>query len=310
MKKIAFYSRGWYTGGMENAVYNLCRLLLKTGEYEITILYKDSNEQTQKMMKKLEEVAKVKCVNNGRYVLDVLINCDRKDFELPNVNTKKYIHWFSSCLIDNRDKLFGKAVTQSQWHYDQLKKLGIESTIIGNPLDVENIIELSKEKIDFVKPENEIMFLVVSRISYEKGFDRISRFMEGHIMDKTRLYVVGGVTQPRHEPIKTRIMQLLRTKVVFLGEFDNPYPYIAQADYVLCLSDNEIYGLVSEEAHILGKQVIFNRYHTAYDQFLLNYDIWFDQPTKKYEGNIDGFWKLSLENNMNRFKKWKEIIDG
>lgn len=306
MKHIAFYSRAWYTGGMENAVYNLCRLLLKTKEYKITILYKECNELTMKMMHKLEEVARLDCVEFNKYEYDVLINCDRKDFELPNVKTIRYIHWFSSCLVENVDKLQGRVVSQSKWHYDKLKALGIESTIIGNPLDVENILNLSKYSIDFVKPANETMFLVVSRISREKGFDRISRFIEGHIRDNSRFYFVGGVTAPKYEPIKTRMMQLFRNKVKFLGEFDNPYPYIAQADYVLCLSDNEIYGLVSEEAHILGKQVIFNRYATANDQFIDKFDLWFDMPIVKYDKKINYDF---VKQNLNRFKLWKGVID-
>lgn len=308
MKNIAFYSRAFYTGGMENAVYNLCKLLKETNEYDITILFRVSNERTELMMNKLSTVAKIECIGKEMH-FDVLINCDRKDFELPNVYSDKTIHWFSSCLVENIDKLQGKVVTQSKWHYDKLKLLGIESTIIGNPLDVNRIVELSNHKVPEWRKKDEIAYLVVSRISHEKGFDRIVEFMVNRFKENSRLFVIGGVTTPSNDNIKARVQRNLRNKVVFLGEMDNPYPYIKQCDYVLCLSDNEIYGLVSEEAHIIGKQVIFNRYASAKDQFIDNFDMWYDMQIKKYDGNIDDYWLSSIHLNKSRFDKWKELID-
>lgn len=309
MKNIAFYSRAFYTGGMENAVYNLCRLLKQTNEYEITILFSVSNDRTEMMMNKLSTVARVISVNSGKMNFDVLINCDRKDFVLPLISATKTIHWFSSCLVENKENIQGKVVTQSKWHYDKLKLLGIDSVIIGNPLDVSNIVRLSQVKVSEWRKKDEIAYLVVSRISHEKGFDRVIEFMVKHFKENCRLFIIGGVTTPSNDNIKERVQRGLRNKVVFLGEFDNPYHYIAQCDYVLCLSDNEIYGLVSEEAHILGKQVIFNRYPTAKDQFIEGFDMWYDMPINRHEGNADDYWLSSIHLNKSRFDKWKEIID-
>jgi len=307
MKKIAFYSRAFYTGGMENAVYNLCRLLNNTNKYEISILFKESNEKTEKMLAKLSTVATVSYVEGQQYDLDVLINCDRKDFILPCVKAKKTIHWFSSCLIENKDKLQGKVITQSKWHYDQLQKLGIDSKIIGNPLDVNNIIVKSKEKVEKYGNDSEIKYLIVARISPEKGFNRAIQFIMSKRFENSRLFILGSPTMPNSDTLVQKIKLALREKVVFLGERDNPYPYMLQTDYILCLSDNEIYGLVSEEAHILGKQVIFNHYPTALDQFIDKFDMWYDMPISKSDENYNK--DTFFDNNLSRFNAWKEFID-
>ena len=310
MKKIAFYSRAFYTGGMENAVYNLCLLLNKTGEYEIDILFNESNDKTVNMMNKLATVGRLEYAGGRFKGYDVLINCDRKEFILPFISARKTIHWFSSCLIQNIENIQGRVISQSKYHYDRLKRLGIESTIIGNPLDVNYILEQSREEIEKYRTDDEIAYLVVSRISHEKGFVRIAQFILNRIRDNCKLYIVGGVTSAANEDIKSMLVRNLRNKVVFLGEKDNPYPYMLQADYVLCLSDGEIYGLVSEEAHILGKQVIFNRYDSAYDQFIDKFDMWYDMPIQKSNiSNAIANIELAYARNENRFDMWKEIID-
>lgn len=310
MKKIAFYSRAFYTGGMENAVYNLCLLLNKTGEYEIDILFNESNDKTEIMMNKLATVGRLEYAGGRFKGYDVLINCDRKEFVLPFISARKTIHWFSSCLIQNIEHIQGQVISQSKYHYDRLKKLGIESKIIGNPLDVNNILDQSNEEIKKYRTDDEVAFLVVSRISHEKGFMRIAQFMLNRRTENCKLYIVGGVTSAANEDIKNTLIRNLRNKVVFLGEKDNPYPYMRQADYILCLSDGEIYGLVSEEAHILGKQVIFNHYETANDQFINGFDNWFDGQIVKYDkSNVIADIEIALARNENRFAMWKGVID-
>jgi len=307
MKSIVFYSRAFYTGGMENAVYNLIRLLNKTKEYKITVAFRECNDKTEKMLNKLSTVAKVVSVQGNNLTCDVLINCDRKDFELPMINAKKTIHWFSSCLIQNIENIQGKVISQSNYHQLRLDRLKIKSTVIGNALDVGYICEQAQEKVDFGRIGDETIYLVVSRISHEKGFTRIIEFMMKNIKSENcRLFIIGGVTSDKNLEIKALVDRYLRNKVVYLGELDNPYPYILQADYILCLSDSEIYGLVSEEAHILGKQVIFNRYETANDQFLRNFDMWYDMPINKSLNKINYDF---VKQNNDRFIKWKGVID-
>ena len=310
--KIAFYTVGWFTGGMENAVYHLGKLLSLDG-HKLFAISKVSNAQTEKMENKMSEYFTFIKYEDG-FECDVLINTSRNEIELPLIKSNKIIHSFYSNLVQNVDKILptSKVVCQSKWHYDNLVKLGIkEPLILGNPLDVDYILELSNEKIDEFSKKDETVYLVVSRISPEKGFRRMIDFMIRHYRENSRLFIVGGVTQERNENIKTSLEKGLHQKVVFLGEKENPYPYIKKANYILCLSDAELYGLVSEESHILGKQVIFNKYATAYDQFILGFDSWHDGKLV-YLRECDKIDNVEYHKiiNKDRLRKWKEIIEN
>jgi len=307
--KIIFYSYAWYVGGMENVVYNLCRLLKQSGDYDITIAYFSVNNGTNKMLGKLSKVAKIECVVIGEYKCDLLINCSRKELDLPFIKADRIIHWFSSCLVENIDKILpdSKVISQSVWHKKMLLKLGLNSTIIGNPLDVDLILELSNEQIDFKRTNNETIYLIVARISHEKGFDRAIDFMVKRAREHCRLIVIGEASNKNNDLIRLRVEKALRNKVLFLGAKENPYPYIKMADFVCCFSDQEIYGLVSEEAHILGKPVIFNQYASSIYQFINGFDYWTTDRVVKRKNKCLNVYK---DQNIARFKRWKEIIDG
>lgn len=313
-KRIIFYSKAFYTGGMENAVYHLIRLLNKTDKYDITVCFYESNEKTEKMLNKLASVAKIECVVGKRFGCGVLINCDREELWLPFIQRDKTIHWFHSCIIDpkaqydfNERYMNIAVVSQSKWHKEKLDALGIDSVTIGNPLDVDYIIQQSNEWIspDFT---GKTVYVMLCRLSREKGLERAMSMMRGHLRDNSLLVIVGGSQSPYGDRIKIDMESTLGKSVLFVGEKDNPYPYIRKAKYVMCLSDHEIYGLVSEESHILGKPVIFNHYETASDQFIKGFDSWINEsitvPDKQYD-----FADVRRMVNTVRFEKWEALIN-
>ena len=55
-----------------------------------------------------------------------------------------------------------------------------------------------------------------------------------------------------------------------LGQKENPYPYIKNADYFCLLSYYEGYGMVIDEAKILNKKIIIT--NTAAKEGIANYD--------------------------------------
>ena len=307
--KIIFYSPAFYTGGMENAVYNLAGLLSKEPDTEILIVYEQARtEKTEKMLNKLNTVGKVVASFEKKFECDVLINCSRKEFDLPFIKTKRTIHWFSSCLVrnQNRIQIGSKIISQSRWHQEELHKIGINSHIIGNPLNVKQIKKKAdEERVSFQVPEGCRVYLIVARISGEKGFQRAIEFMQLRKTENSKLVIIGEVTSDYNEPIRQGIIRLLGNRAILLGEKDNPYPYIKKADFICCFSNHEIYGLVSEEAHILGKRVIFNHYETARDQFIEGFDYWIEEPIVERKNEIP---KKYEEQNETRYQEWKKVI--
>ena len=77
-----------------------------------------------------------------------------------------------------------------------------------------------------------------------------------------------------------------------LGKKENPYPYIKNADYFCLLSNFEGYGMVLEEAKILGKSIIIT--NTAARE-----------AVEKYEDSV------IIENNEEKiYEELEKIIEN
>ena len=84
-----------------------------------------------------------------------------------------------------------------------------------------------------------------------------------------KIYVIGD------GPEKEKLQELIKKEKVdetfnLLGKKENPYPYIKNADYFCLLSQFEGYGMVLEEAKILGKPIIIT--NTAAREAVENYE--------------------------------------
>ncbi len=108
-----------------------------------------------------------------------------------------------------------------------------------------------------VPPEICPTVAVIGRISQEKGVDRAVEAC-GLLREKGydfRLQVIGD------GPQRALLEQMIRQKeladcVQLLGFQENPYPYMKQADIILCPSRYEGFSTVVTEALILGKCVV------------------------------------------------------
>lgn len=327
-KKVIFYSPLLITGGMENAMYNLIRMLLETESYDITVLYKQDAPESENIFKAFKDLCvPVRCVKNSgeririgasyapqkevTYECDTLINCSTWDFDLPFIKAKRTINWFHGIHLANQDKLSKDTpkVVQSKWQSEQLFKnagLEMEYDILPNIMDERRIRQLSQPKA-VLPPIYGSDFLVVARLSPEKGWDKLIEFMRREENKDKVCTVIGGAYRCNNTQfIERKVIKALGKQVRFLGEIANPYPYMARAKYVLVFSDFETYGIVSKEAHILGKPVVFNRFATAEDQFIPNFDMWIDEfkdaPSRPLE--------YRDTEKMRVFARWEELING
>lgn len=129
---------------------------------------------------------------------------------------------------------------------------------LPNPLDCQAILTRAQEPCDRQFEPSKINFIMIGRMSSEKGFERVLRFMCRAVFPKhpeARLYLIGNDTDdPR---LKQRIEQLgMAERVLLLGPKANPYPYLKQAQFLICPSKSESFGLVMLEAMLLGVRVI------------------------------------------------------
>lgn len=143
--------------------------------------------------------------------------------------------------------------------------------VIYNYIDKERILEKSQEKVKLLYDYNCINFVTVSRLVYQKGIDRIIEVHKKLIESgyNHKFYVIGD--GPEREKLENLIKEnKVENSFFLLGQKENPYPYIKNADYFCLLSRFEGYGMVLEEAKILGKPIIIT--DTAAREAVEDYD--------------------------------------
>lgn len=168
--------------------------------------------------------------------------------------------------------------------------------VIRNYLEYKNVIEKSNESIETTFSQNDINIVTVCRLTEQKA---IERFIDIHAkLEKngihSKVYVVGD--GPLRYSLQRQIDRLNETENFYLlGEKENPYPYIKNADYFCLLSYYEGYGMVIDEAKILNKYIIIT--DTAARESVENYDK--SIILKNNEKDIyDGLERVIKRNNL------------
>ena len=124
-----------------------------------------------------------------------------------------------------------------------------------NPIDGERIRALSREPVAEAAPKDGPLLVAVGRLVAGKRFDLLLDVC-GELRRDHRftLWIVGGGEE--EAALRAQIARAGLTNCVLLGQRENPYPYIARADWLLSASESESYGLTVQEALILGVPVL------------------------------------------------------
>ena len=142
-------------------------------------------------------------------------------------------------------------------------ELSNNATTIYNMLNVDYIIDQSKQECKAFFEPDKIKIVTVSRVeNNQKGTDRIAtvckKLKEEGIVNFA-WYLVGD--GPDFELCKKQAECLGVTDVLFLlGQQSNPYPYLRMADFSVLSSRTEAFGLVVVESLILQKPVVACEY--------------------------------------------------
>lgn len=127
--------------------------------------------------------------------------------------------------------------------------------VIYNYINQEKIIQKAQEEINisFQKPN----FVEVARLTKQKAIDRLIQIHSKLIQQGYyhHFYIIGD--GPEKEEIEKKINYYKVGKTFHLmGQQENPYPYMKQADTMVLLSYYEGYPMVVEESKILKKEIL------------------------------------------------------
>jgi glycosyltransferase involved in cell wall biosynthesis len=133
--------------------------------------------------------------------------------------------------------------------------------IIYNPIDVDDITAKSEQKINIKisssKNDSIKSFISIGRIKPGKGYQFLIEAHKKLINDGIyhKIYIIGN-GEYKDELVKKVVEYNIEESFIFLGEYNNPYPLIKEADYFILPSLSEAYPLVIAESLILEKPII------------------------------------------------------
>lgn len=169
--------------------------------------------------------------------------------------------------LDNRikfDLLYKDGIRNSE-----LEK--IKEKVIHNYINSEMIFEKAEKDQEIQFNKKEINFVTVCRLVEQKALDRLinvhTKLVENNV--NYNMYVIGD------GPLKKELLDKIKENKIensfkLLGQKENPYPYIKNADVFCLLSYFEGYPMVVEEAKILGKRILIT--NTAAREVVKKYE--------------------------------------
>lgn len=220
-------------GGIEQFYYYLAK---KYNDYDITIIYNDGDYNQIKRLSKL-----VRCIKyKGQK-----IKCDKIFFNynleiIDNVEANEYIQiahgdYKSSGVKPNTHPKIDKYLGVSQLVCDTYKEItGYDTELCYNPIEID-------------KPKKILNLISATRLTYEKGKSRIEKLAS--MLDKANIPYLWLIFTDDTKAINNPNIIYMKPRLDIIN-------YIANADYLVQLSDNEGYCYSVVESLCVGTPVI------------------------------------------------------
>ena len=150
--------------------------------------------------------------------------------------------------------------------YPQFKE---KTTVLYNVVNEDFIKQKANETIADTRFTTDVFTIVsVGRVCAQKSFGVIPNIAS--VLKKQGLkfkwYIIGGGPEDEYAMVVDCInKEQVNDVVIMLGEKDNPYPYIREADLYVLTSIYESYPTVINEARVLGVPILSNNIPPAYE---------------------------------------------
>ena len=271
LKNVIYFPSFNSIGGVETYCYEMA---LKFGkDYDITIVYRNGDK---KQMQRLREVCRVIRYQEGdKIVCDVFIFGWGWDI-IDSVEAKEYVQTYHADFkARGIDPCLDKRVT---------KRYGVaENTTIGIrehfKMDVSTMYNPYTPK----KPRKVLNLISATRLSPDKGYNRMLQLADA--LEKADIPYIWTIFTDSPKETGHPYMVCVPTRLDILD-------FVADADYLVQLSDSEGYSYSIVEALSVGTPVICTEFGVAAEQgvengktgFILPFDMSWIPVEEIYKG--------------------------
>lgn len=287
-------------GGIETFFYELAK---KYKEYDITIVYDNADKEQLSRLKKY-----VRCVKNVGQEFE----CEKVFFNfntdiIDKVKAKEYIQiahgdYKAIGIEPNTNSKITKYIGVSELVCKTYKETtGYDTELCYNPITIE-------------KPRKVLNLISATRLSLEKGKERMKKF--GEMLDKANIPYIWTVFTNDKNTIDN-------PNIIYMKPRLDIRDYIANADYLVQLSDNEGYCYSIVESLCLGTPVIATKIPVLKElklndtnSFLLDFDlsnadlkaIYKGLPKFEYKPMLDKWDKYLVKGKSTYQEELKEMV--
>lgn len=268
-KNIFYFKNLNIIGGIETFFYQLAR---KYKDWDITIYYSSGDSDQIKRLKRFVKVKqykgeKIKCEKAFfNFNIDIIDNVDANEYGLILHGDYKDMINREQILSLPVHKRINKYYGVSQLVCDSFKEItGIDAELLYNPMEIE-------------KPKRILYLISATRLTKEKGKDRIEKLAK--MLDENNIPYIWLIFT---DDVKT----IENCNIIYMKPRLNITDYIAKADYLVQLSDNEGYCYAIVESLCLGVPIIATKLPVLKElganesnSFLLDFDL-NDVPIKE-----------------------------
>lgn len=229
--------------------------------------------------------------------------------KIKSKTDRKIYSKYDKIIFVSRDNL-KKFIKQ----YPDLRNSNLEpikKDVIHNYLNKDLVLQKSNEEVDIKFDKDVLNFVTVARLVPQKAIDRLIEIHSKLIKNgfKHNFYIIGD--GPEREKLESMIIKNgVKNTFHLLGKKENPYIYMKKADYFCLLSEFEGYGMVLDEAKILGKNILIT--DTAAREAVENYELAVVIPNNESDiyntlKNVIEKGKIKQENIKNEYDNNKII---
>ncbi|MBQ6477582.1 MAG: glycosyltransferase [Bacilli bacterium] len=292
-KKLLFTSYSLDLGGIEKALVNLLNII-NYDKYEVTLVLEKKEGIFLDEINPNVKVEELKVSNIHNTLIRKAINFTRKflfklkyhnkyDFsccyatysyssakiaQIASTNSSIFIHGNYNDMYPNKDEFyeffnsrnisnFRKIIFVSNESKDAFStrypELKDKFLVLNNFIDTDEIITKSKEEIDIEKPTGTLLVFIGRLDDQSKKVFRQINLVKN--IPDINLWIIGeGPDRSKYEDKVQE--EKLTSRIKFLGQKKNPYPYMNKADYIILTSDYEGFPVTYLEAITLNKDII------------------------------------------------------